>query len=59
MIQDALAACGLPAAAVQTITDPDRALVTELLRLDKYVDMIIPRGGVALTASAANRRRSR
>ena len=30
------------------ITDPDRALVTELLRLDKYVDMIIPRGGAAL-----------
>jgi glutamate-5-semialdehyde dehydrogenase len=48
VIQDALAACGLPAAAVQTITDPDRALVTELLRLDKYVDMIIPRGGAAL-----------
>ena len=33
---------------MQTITDPDRALVTELLRLDKYVDMIIPRGGAAL-----------
>lgn len=47
-IQDALASAGLPAAAVQTITDPDRALVTELLRLDKYVDMIIPRGGAAL-----------
>ncbi len=48
VIQDALAAAGLPAAAVQTITDPDRALVTELLRLDKYVDMIIPRGGAGL-----------
>ena len=48
VIQDALATCGLPAAAVQTITDPDRALVTELLRLDRYVDMIIPRGGAAL-----------
>ena len=48
VIQDALARSGIAAAAVQTITDPDRALVTELLRLDKYVDMIIPRGGVAL-----------
>jgi glutamate-5-semialdehyde dehydrogenase len=39
---------GLPRAAVQYIADPDRALVTELLRLDKYVDMIIPRGGAGL-----------
>lgn len=48
VIQAALAASGLPAAAVQTIADPDRALVTELLRLDQYVDMIIPRGGAGL-----------
>jgi glutamate-5-semialdehyde dehydrogenase len=48
VIQDALAHSGIAAAAVQTITDPDRALVTGLLRLDKYVDMIIPRGGAAL-----------
>lgn len=48
VIQGALAASGLPSAAVQTITDPDRALVTELLRLDRYVDMIIPRGGAGL-----------
>lgn len=48
VIQGALAAAGLPSAAVQTITDPDRALVTELLRLDRYVDMIIPRGGAGL-----------
>ena len=31
--------------AVQIIGDPNRAYVTELLRLDDYVDMIIPRGG--------------
>lgn len=48
VIQGALAASGLPAASVQTIADPDRGLVAELLRLDKYVDMIIPRGGAAL-----------
>ena len=33
---------------MQYIADPNRALVTELLRLDKYVDMIIPRGGNSL-----------
>lgn len=48
VIQAALARCGLPPAAAQAIADPDRALVTELLRLDRYVDMIIPRGGAAL-----------
>lgn len=39
---------GLPAEAVQSITDPDRAVVRALLRLDRYVDMIIPRGGAGL-----------
>ena len=33
---------------MQYIENPDRALVTELLRLDRYVDMIIPRGGAGL-----------
>ena len=48
VVQDALQQAGLPKAAVQAITDPDRALVMELLKLDHYVDMIIPRGGAAL-----------
>lgn len=48
VIQAALEKCHLLGAAVQYIDDPDRALVTQLLRLDQYVDMIIPRGGNAL-----------
>jgi glutamate-5-semialdehyde dehydrogenase len=48
LISRVLAEHGLPADAVQSITDPDRALVRELLRLDRYVDMIIPRGGYGL-----------
>ncbi len=48
VVQDALQQAGLPKAAVQAITDPDRALVMELLKLDHYVDMIIPRGGAGL-----------
>jgi glutamate-5-semialdehyde dehydrogenase len=47
-IQRGLASAGLPEASVQYVGDPDRALVIELLRLDRYVDMIIPRGGAAL-----------
>ncbi|MBP7042642.1 MAG: glutamate-5-semialdehyde dehydrogenase, partial [Chloroflexi bacterium] len=48
VIQVALEKVNLPAAAVQYIDNPDRALVGELLKLDKYVDMIIPRGGAGL-----------
>ncbi len=44
----ALEQVGLPADAIQSITDPDRAIVRRLLRLDRYVDMIIPRGGAGL-----------
>ena len=48
IIQDALDRADLPANAVQTITNPDRKYITQLLKLDRYVDMIIPRGGAAL-----------
>jgi glutamate-5-semialdehyde dehydrogenase len=48
VIQDALKEKGLPEAAVQYVDNPDRALVSELLRLDQYVDMIVPRGGASL-----------
>jgi glutamate-5-semialdehyde dehydrogenase len=48
VISAALSRVGLPVAAVQYIDNPDRALVGELLRLDDFVDMIIPRGGGAL-----------
>lgn len=48
VIQRALECCGLPAGAVQAIQSPERSLVNELLRLDRYVDMLIPRGGAAL-----------
>lgn len=48
VIQSALDKAGLPAASVQYIEKPDRELVTQLLKMDDYVDMIIPRGGAGL-----------
>lgn len=48
VIQNALRDFGLPAAAVQAIENPDRELVNQLLKLDRYVDMLIPRGGAGL-----------
>jgi glutamate-5-semialdehyde dehydrogenase len=48
VIQSALEKAHLPAASVQYIEKPDRELVAQLLKLDQYVDMIIPRGGAGL-----------
>ena len=48
VIQQALAASALPESAVQYISEPGREWVSGLLKLDQYVDMIIPRGGANL-----------
>ena len=48
VVQSALEQAGLPKLAVQAVTDPDRALLLELLKLDQYIDMVIPRGGAGL-----------
>ncbi len=47
-IEGGLGRAGLPEAAVQIIKDTDRALVGELITMDKFVDVIVPRGGVGL-----------
>lgn len=48
VMADGLAACGVPAAAVQVIPWTDREAVNQLLRLDQYVDLVMPRGGESL-----------
>ncbi len=48
VIQKALKNSGISADAIQAINNPDRELVTQLLKLDRYVDMLIPRGGAGL-----------
>ena len=56
VVQNALSQAGLPKTAVQAITDPDRALVMELLKLDQYVDMIIPRDGAEIGRASCRER---
>ncbi len=48
VIHSAYDEVGVPRDALQFIADPDRSLVTELLKLYEYIDMVIPRGGAAL-----------
>lgn len=45
VIQDAVSKVGVPKEAVQYVETTDRALVTEMLNLSQYIDLMIPRGG--------------
>jgi len=47
-IHQGLAEAGLPAAAVQVIETTDREAVGELVRMQEFVDVIVPRGGKGL-----------
>lgn len=47
-MQDAAHEAGLPENTIQLINTADRNAVTELLQQDKYIDLIIPRGGKSL-----------
>lgn len=49
-IRAGLQQAGLPSDAVQVIETTDRAAVGELLQMDEYVDVIVPRGGKSLIA---------
>ncbi|MGZ5583643.1 MAG: glutamate-5-semialdehyde dehydrogenase [Usitatibacter sp.] len=43
-----LKAAGLPEEAIQLVATPDRAAVSELVAMEKYVDAVVPRGGKGL-----------
>jgi glutamate-5-semialdehyde dehydrogenase len=47
-VHSGLKAAGLPETAVQVIETTDRAAVGELLRMNEYVDIVVPRGGKSL-----------
>lgn len=53
----ALAAAGLPEAAISVIPTADRAGVDIMLQMDQFIDVIIPRGGEALIRKIAEESR--
>lgn len=53
LVQQALTETGLPTEAVQIAPTTDRAFVGELIRANKYIDVIIPRGGKGLISRLA------
>jgi glutamate-5-semialdehyde dehydrogenase len=48
IITDSFLNSGLPENVVQMISSPERSAVDEMLKLDAYIDVIIPRGGKGL-----------
>ena len=48
ILQDVLIANELPPAMISLIPDSSREGVAKLIKMDKYVDLIIPRGGAGL-----------
>lgn len=48
LVQEGLAAAGLPATAVQVVETTDRAAVGQLITMREFVDVIVPRGGKGL-----------
>ncbi|CAN4268649.1 ProA Gamma-glutamyl phosphate reductase [Methylophilaceae bacterium] len=57
LVQEGLAAAGLPSSAVQVIETSDRAAVGELITMKDYVDVIVPRGGKGLIERISNEAR--
>ena len=51
IMRDALASAGLPADAVSLLHDTSRETAKELMHLEKYIDVLIPRGGAGLIRS--------
>jgi len=53
-LHEGLAAAGLPENAVQAIATSDRAAVGMLATMDRYVDVLVPRGGKSLIQRVAD-----
>ena len=50
-IRDGLASEGLPADAVQLLEDTSRETASAMMRMNEYLDVLIPRGGAGLILS--------
>jgi len=53
ILQDCLAKADLPPHAVQLVSTTDREAVGKLLRMNRYIDLAIPRGGESLIRRVA------
>lgn len=54
VISEALKEAGLPEGSVQILEDTSRETATEFMRLNDYLDVLIPRGGAGLIKAVVN-----
>ena len=54
VIRDAVSKADLPKDSIQIVQSTDRKLVSEMLKLDQYIDLMIPRGGQNLVNRVAS-----
>ena len=59
IIQKTLEQNGVSKNCIQYIKDPDRKYINELLSLDKYIDLVIPRGGKKLVENVSKNAKMR
>ncbi|GAB6072997.1 glutamate-5-semialdehyde dehydrogenase [Venenivibrio stagnispumantis] len=57
IIKEASRECGFPEDAVMFVDSTDKEVVTELLKLDNLIDVVIPRGGENLIRAVAENSR--
>lgn len=55
VIRETLEANGISPDCIQLIESTDRAVTDELMHLNKYVDVLIPRGGAGLISAVVNK----
>ena len=55
LVRDAVKSANMPENAVQFVESTDRALVGEMLEMDEFIDMLIPRGSSDLVHMVAER----
>ena len=53
LMREALVSVGLPADCISLVQDTSHATANELMHLDGYVDVLIPRGGAGLIRTVA------
>lgn len=57
VLRESLKGAGLPEDAVQVVPVTDRGVVLEMLKLQEYIDLVIPRGGEGLIRFVAENSR--
>ncbi|MBR2500481.1 MAG: glutamate-5-semialdehyde dehydrogenase [Clostridia bacterium] len=54
IISEALKTAGYPDNSVQLVRNTDRSVATELMKMNDYIDVLIPRGGAGLIKTVVN-----